>query len=140
MYEDSNKFLPKFMAARVQRAELVTRLRNGIEADSTVRHFTHTVGSYSNVLLFITAMLVWKPEKRRTKKMAGDKKGQRKSKKKKCRDPGLNRGPLDLQSNALPTELSRLNIFEMRSTTLPRLHRRNKRTSFSFLVRFALQN
>ena len=27
----------------------------------------------------------------------------------KCRDPGSNRGPLDLQSNALPTELSRLN-------------------------------
>ena len=27
--------------------------------------------------------------------------------KKKCRDPGSNRGPLDLQSNALPTELSR---------------------------------
>ncbi len=26
----------------------------------------------------------------------------------KCRDPGSNRGPLDLQSNALPTELSRL--------------------------------
>ena len=25
---------------------------------------------------------------------------------KKCRDPGSNRGPLDLQSNALPTELS----------------------------------
>ncbi len=25
-----------------------------------------------------------------------------------CRDPGSNRGPLDLQSNALPTELSRL--------------------------------
>ena len=25
-----------------------------------------------------------------------------------CRDPGLNQGPLDLQSNALPTELSRL--------------------------------
>ena len=24
-----------------------------------------------------------------------------------CHDPGLNRGPLDLQSNALPTELSR---------------------------------
>ena len=24
-----------------------------------------------------------------------------------CRDPGSNRGPLDLQSNALPTELSR---------------------------------
>ena len=23
-----------------------------------------------------------------------------------CPDPGLNRGPLDLQSNALPTELS----------------------------------
>ena len=26
----------------------------------------------------------------------------------KCRDPGSNRGPLDLQSNALPTALSRL--------------------------------
>lgn len=25
-----------------------------------------------------------------------------------CHDPGLNQGPLDLQSNALPTELSRL--------------------------------
>ena len=25
-----------------------------------------------------------------------------------CRNPGLNRGPLDLQSNALPTELFRL--------------------------------
>ena len=29
---------------------------------------------------------------------------------KKCRDPGSNRGPLDLQSNALPTELSRLHL------------------------------
>ena len=27
--------------------------------------------------------------------------------KKKCRNPGLNQGPLDLQSNALPTELFR---------------------------------
>ena len=27
--------------------------------------------------------------------------------KRQCRDPGSNRGPLDLQSNALPTELSR---------------------------------
>ena len=26
---------------------------------------------------------------------------------KKCRDQGSNQGPLDLQSNALPTELSR---------------------------------
>ena len=25
-----------------------------------------------------------------------------------CRDPGLNQGPSDLQSDALPTELSRL--------------------------------
>ena len=30
------------------------------------------------------------------------------SRKKKCRNPGLNQGPLDLQSNALPTELFRL--------------------------------
>ena len=29
----------------------------------------------------------------------------------KCRDPGSNRGPLDLQSNALPTELSRPNAY-----------------------------
>ena len=28
-----------------------------------------------------------------------------------CRDPGSNQGPLDLQSNALPTELSRLESF-----------------------------
>ena len=35
-------------------------------------------------------------------------KKNRKKKKKICRDPGSNRGPLDLQSNALPTELSRL--------------------------------
>ena len=27
--------------------------------------------------------------------------------KKNCRDPGLNQGPSDLQSDALPTELSR---------------------------------
>ena len=27
-----------------------------------------------------------------------------------CRNPGLNRGPLDLQSNALPTELFRLTM------------------------------
>ena len=31
-----------------------------------------------------------------------------KSNEKVCPDPGSNRGPLDLQSNALPTELSRL--------------------------------
>ena len=31
--------------------------------------------------------------------------------KKKCRNPGSNQGPLDLQSNALPTELFRLPAF-----------------------------
>ena len=31
--------------------------------------------------------------------------------KKECRDPGLNRGPSDLQSDALPTELSRLSTY-----------------------------
>ena len=31
-------------------------------------------------------------------------------KKKNCRDPGLNQGPSDLQSDALPTELSRLDM------------------------------
>ena len=34
--------------------------------------------------------------------------GEEKRKKKTCRNPGLNQGPLDLQSNALPTELFRL--------------------------------
>ena len=32
----------------------------------------------------------------------------------KCRDPGLNQGPSDLQSDALPTELSRLCILSPR--------------------------
>ena len=34
-------------------------------------------------------------------------KGATKLKRKKCRNPGSNQGPLDLQSNALPTELFR---------------------------------
>ena len=37
--------------------------------------------------------------------------GEKKEKEKEalvCRNPGLNQGPLDLQSNALPTELFRL--------------------------------
>ena len=33
---------------------------------------------------------------------------------KECRDPGSNRGPLDLQSNALPTELSRHVVIHLR--------------------------
>ena len=32
---------------------------------------------------------------------------------KRCPDPGSNRGPLDLQSNALPTELSRQVVLEL---------------------------
>ena len=32
-------------------------------------------------------------------------------KKRLCRDPGLNQGPSDLQSDALPTELSRPVLF-----------------------------
>ena len=36
---------------------------------------------------------------------------------KKCRDPGSNRGPLDLQSNALPTELSRRIESDLRIST-----------------------
>ncbi len=34
-----------------------------------------------------------------------------------CRDPGSNRGPLDLQSNALPTELSRQLLLDKRVCT-----------------------
>ena len=36
------------------------------------------------------------------------KKKEKRKKKKNCRNPGSNQGPLDLQSNALPTELFRL--------------------------------
>ncbi len=32
----------------------------------------------------------------------------------RCRDPGSNRGPSDLQSDALPTELSRLDVSTLR--------------------------
>ena len=35
------------------------------------------------------------------------KKGLSAAEVRQCRNPGLNRGPLDLQSNALPTELFR---------------------------------
>ena len=38
----------------------------------------------------------------------GGEKGKGKKKALACRNPGLNQGPLDLQSNALPTELFRL--------------------------------
>ena len=40
--------------------------------------------------------------------MGGGEKGKGKKKALACRNPGLNQGPLDLQSNALPTELFRL--------------------------------
>jgi hypothetical protein len=38
----------------------------------------------------------------------GTESGGQETNKKVCRDPGSNGGPLDLQSNAIPTELSRL--------------------------------
>ncbi len=41
----------------------------------------------------------------------GGEKGKGKKKALACRNPGLNQGPLDLQSNALPTELFRLAAF-----------------------------
>ena len=42
------------------------------------------------------------------RKKSGKVKQTKKSgKRKKCRNPGSNQGPLDLQSNALPTELFR---------------------------------
>ena len=37
-----------------------------------------------------------------------------------CRNPGLNQGPLDLQSNALPTELFRLTTKEAKYKLLYR--------------------
>ena len=40
-----------------------------------------------------------------------------------CRDPGSNRGPSDLQSDALPTELSRLASFVLQRSTLCRTRR-----------------
>jgi hypothetical protein len=56
---------------------------------------------------------------------------------KNCRDPGSNRGPLDLQSNALPTELSRLvSSNELRLHTLLFLIKLN----LKFLDSFPLLN
>ena len=45
---------------------------------------------------------------------------------KSCRDPGSNRGPLDLQSNALPTELSRPFMY---------FERAKKNISFSYYIK-----
>ena len=55
-------------------------------------------GSIPGVRTFVYANLSWQ-------KNAFSK---NKARKKWCRDPGSNRGPPDLQSDALPTELSRL--------------------------------
>ena len=44
-----------------------------------------------------------------------------------CRDPGLNQGPSDLQSDALPTELSRHYFFHRSS-----LSKYEKRITISF--------
>ena len=43
------------------------------------------------------------------------------SNKKQCRDPGSNRGPPDLQSDALPTELTRLRFFSAKKYRVPTL-------------------
>ena len=48
---------------------------------------------------FQSLVVLWRPRK---------KKDRRRRQKETCRNPGLNQGPLDLQSNALPTELFRL--------------------------------
>ena len=53
-----------------------------------------------------TLTIMWCTVYRLGEKKKGNTGG--KKKKKTCRDPGSNQGPLDLQSNALPTELSRL--------------------------------
>ena len=52
-----------------------------------------------------------KTKKERKKERGRVNDGEKKEKEKEalvCRNPGLNQGPLDLQSNALPTELFRL--------------------------------
>ena len=41
---------------------------------------------------------------------------------KKCRDPGSNRGHLDLQSNALPTELSWRLLVVLQNLDLLKVH------------------
>ncbi len=42
----------------------------------------------------------------------GKRRNKNEKKKERCRDPGSNQGPSDLQSDALPTELSRRFITE----------------------------
>ena len=51
-----------------------------------------------------------------------------------CRDPGSNRGPLDLQSNALPTELSRPDSNKLRCNIkiLCKLTKKSIAVSFLF--------
>ena len=50
--------------------------------------------------------------------------------KRQCRDPGSNRGPLDLQSNALPTELSRLVCQLLISKQQAKIHEYKSRTNY----------
>ena len=49
----TNNLIPKFMAARVQRAEFVRGLGNRIETDSTVRDFSHTNSYREQVILIL---------------------------------------------------------------------------------------
>ena len=52
----------------------------------------------------------WGKKKKKEENMGEKRQKEEKRSKmgKKCRNPGSNQGPLDLQSNALPTELFRL--------------------------------
>ena len=56
----------------------------------------------------------------------------------KCRDPGSNRGPLDLQSNALPTELSRQTVGKHLPMRQEREGFETKYISFMIDIRFIL--
>ena len=52
-----------------------------------------------------------------------------------CRNPGLNQGPLDLQSNALPTELFRQNLAHVQWRRAPRTDHGGNDLTLEFIHR-----
>ena len=74
---------------------LANPIRNAKEKKNA--HKSETCTLYTSCLLSMTPLECYTPFKRWVDRRVF----------RHCRNPGLNQGPLDLQSNALPTELFR---------------------------------
>ena len=88
----------------VERSICIREAPGSIPGFSSFDHFAEIVGRHcieARRLFFVLRSLT---------KVSGSILGTLKI----CRDPGLNQGPSDLQSDALPTELSRLCILSSR--------------------------